>query len=58
MKMRAIDVLRNVEGHEDWDISHYAMSKGEAEIVIEALKLLIEERGALYELPSDTASQE
>ena len=58
MKMRAVDVLRNIEGHTDWDIAHYAISKSEAEIIVEALKLLIETKGGTYEVPSCEALQE
>lgn len=42
MKMRAIDVLRNLESHDDnWDIAGYLLSKSESEVIIKSLKLLI-----------------
>lgn len=42
MKMRAIDVLRNLESHDgNWDIAGYTLSKNESEIIIKSLKLLI-----------------
>ncbi len=43
MEVRPIDVLRNLENHGDyWNIENYKMTKAEADVVIEALLLIIE----------------
>ena len=39
--MRPIDVLDNLQGFNGWDYSSYNMSKAEADVCIEALKVLI-----------------
>lgn len=43
MKIRPIDVIRNIENHKDlWDIEGYRLSKAEGEIIVKALYLLME----------------
>lgn len=41
MKMKPVEVLDNLKGFAGWDYSSYQMSKAEAEVCIEALKVLI-----------------
>lgn len=49
MGMRAIDVLRNLDSHEDmWDITGYKLSKAEADVIVKALKLLIEKEDNIH----------
>ena len=41
-KMRAVDVLNNIKNHKIWHISDYKMPESEAEVVKEALQLMID----------------
>lgn len=42
-KMRPIEVYDNLNGFVGWDYSSYPMSKAEAEVCIEALRVLMEQ---------------
>ncbi len=39
--MRAVEVLDNLKGFNAWEYSSYSMNKEEADVCIEALKVLI-----------------